>query len=352
MKDIASGRGNQMTDSLYAQLCARYPGASTDRHGNVFIDCVNCGRPARDKKCSFSPKGFFCFICSEGGGLQKLARLLDLPASHLSACGHAQADACPHADRQADSDYRPPPTLPQKPPPQWTRNPQAWLERFLAHPRRIELWQKYRPFTLETIAAHQFGAGILPATRCRHERITYPVYSDGKIVSLRGRVISCDCPKWINSAWSKAALWGRGLLRSGLEMVLICESPPDSVLAMQELEGVISVASSNGAGKFDDEWAKAIADSKPELVVVALDNNLPGQVMGDQRTAAAKEWRADHPRARRLPVANGPRIATMLANHGTPVHLLDWREFDAPLGADIGWLVSREIMDNGQTGFP
>lgn len=324
-----------MKSSAYELLRERFQGAREDRKGNIYIDCPNCDRAAKDKKCSFSPKGFNCFVCGECGSLPKLLQLLDVEWRGK------RAFAAP-----SPQIVSPPPLRP------WQLDPQKYLNEFMQDSAVVfEQWQKYRPLTAETIAKWEFGLGTLPSSACVHERLIYPARWGGAILAFRGRARFClVCPKWLQSAGSKIVLWGIEHLRKAGpgQTVFVCESPVDAAHLMQDVPGAFAVAGTGGANTWRDKWTKILATCKPALVIVIYDNDLPGQ--GGQSASAemARLWWEKHPSAYRLPKAGGPKVANKLLMAGLAVRMYSWT--NAPIGADVGWLLtegSEEILAEG-----
>lgn len=289
--------------------------AEPDRRGWVAIPCPSCGEN-RKRKSAFSPHGFKCFVCGETMSLHKLAKTQRLDAN-----------------KEPNRVIIPKPPQPRY----WHKEPERWLQRTLDHPRRIEIWQAYRPFTLESISKYQLGVGSVPSTPCPHERLTYP-YLDDERITLRGRMINCPCDpkamKWLTAGGGRAALWGIEYLRPG-GVVVICESPVDAMLLMQFDASLTAVASTAGASTWKREWTEAIAAVSPLFLLIALDNDLQGQATGETRQKLAYEWLKKRPK---LPKANGPYIANQFLKAGIRTHLYPWE--NAPAKADIGWMLT------------
>lgn len=302
---------------LYQTIAKHQTAGESDRRGWTSIKCPNCDEN-RKLKSAFNHERFKCFVCGASYPLQVLAHKLDV------------------AVPPENGGYRA--FIPKPPKPRyWQREPQKWVERSLAHLQRVELWQAYRPFTLDSIQRWKLGVSPVPSTPCRHARLTY-VYMDGACPTLRGRQINCSCDasalKWVTAGNGKAALWGIELLKPGATVV-ICESPVDAMLAMQKDKSLTAVAGTAGAGTWRNDWTHAITSSSPALVVVAMDNDLQGQAAGDTRPALAQEWLKKH---KVLPVANGPKVANILQRAGCITRLFDWTGY--PPKADIGWLLT------------
>lgn len=303
--------------ALYKSLCHKL-NTQPDRRGWARCTCPECGEE-RQRKAAFNTGGFNCFVCGAKMPLHKLAESIGVNGKN--------------ADRL-------PPIKKRQPKPRyWFREPDLWLQKTLEHPQRLELWQSYRPFTIDTISRWKLGVGVVPSTPCSHARLTYP-YDDNGRVTLRGRLLDCDCDeramKWLTAGGGKAALWGVELLAPRAAVVL-CESPVDAMLLMQNDPELVAIAPTAGASTWRKEWTQAIVDTSPSLVVVAYDNDLQGQAMGQTRATLAREWLEKRPR---LPVANGPKVANYLLRAGLTVRLYDWK--DAPPKADVGWMLTQD----------
>lgn len=308
-----------MEIDTHASLLNHEHAGKTNRRGWTAIACPNC-QENRQYKSAFNDKFFKCFICGETCSLLAFAKKLGMNGA---------------AQFQRRRVFVPTPPKPRW----WHKEPQRWADRSLAHLQRVELWQEYRPFTLDNIGRWKLGVSVVPSTPCKHLRLTY-VYMDGDRPTLRGRLLNCGCDpkglKWVTAGGGRQALWGRDMLRPGATVV-VCESPVDAMFAMQEDGDLVAVAGTAGAGSWNDEWTQAIAESAPALVVVAYDNDLQGQAQGETRRRLAREWRTNRPKAQRVPAANGPKVANKLLGAGLTTRLFDWENH--PPGADIGWLL-------------
>lgn len=298
---------NELFDRLAHAL-----GVEPDRKGECWIACPFCGK--EEDHFSFSERGFHCFVCGESGSLKVLQEKLGT---------------------RTDEPYR---YVKPKPKParsyRWQENAGQLLAHFETHPRLVELWQRYRPFTAETIRRWHLGVGVLAACRCKHRRLIYPAFADGQIVAFRGRTVECACDKWLQSAGSQVVLWGFELLEPGAK-VIVAESPVDAMLAMQEEPSIVAVASTAGAGTWRAEWTEIVRDSRPSQVVVWYDNDLAGSPSPSVRSVLAEAWHKAHPQIERLPRANGPWVANQLLKAGIPALLYRW-PVSAPPKADLG----------------
>lgn len=318
------------TPDLYAVLRETYHGRPSGRGWVALDECPACGATTsneRDRAVGFSATGWNCFKCGESGNLYKLLELLGTPVERR--------------------DYVPRPPDPPPLPRHWQTNPTEYLRRYCEHPARVTEWQRYRALTLDTIARWRLGVGVLPNSPCRHTRLIYPVYANGKIVAFRGRHWGCDCPvdagKWISCGGSTAALWGRELLRPGA-MVFVMEAPPDAMFGMQREPDIVAVAGTAGANTWRKEWTQALVASQPALVVVAYDNDLAGMASGNVRKELLKEWRAEHPNPRqRPPHAGGWRVLKELRGAGLDAVPWDWSPY--PARWDMGDVFMSEVDD-------
>lgn len=307
---------------LFAGLAATLH-AEPDRRGHIHIACPECGKEVKrgTTHCSFNERGLHCFVCGYSTSLWKLAETLQ-------------------ATPQAPARIRQIPQEPQRPR-AWQSNPQLVLERLLAHPERLQLWQAYKPLTIDSISRWQLGVGILPSSQCQHKRLIYPVYLDGQIVGFRGRAIACDCPKWLTAGGSQTVLWGLEVVKPG-STVIVCENIVDAALSMQVEPSIVAVASTAGAGTWRPEWTTRLAQLRPELVLIWLDHDLAGNDSRWHHAEMVAEWHAKNPKAKHPPAANGPRIANELLAAGIRTSLYEWPK-GTPFRADIGWALSMEV---------
>ncbi len=304
---------------VFDALCAHY-NISPGRKGECWIECPYCGKGKRH--FSFSERGYKCFSCNQKGSLMALAA---------------------HAGASTTSQY--PSRLYQKPqelqkPRNWQLNPGRYVDDFCAVLDRIQRWQEYKPLSLDTIARWRLGVGVLTATKCKHRRLIVPIYLAGNVVALRGRAISCDCPKWLSAAGSQAALYNQDLLKAGADLI-VCENHVDALLAMQHAD-VVAVASTAGAGTWKPEWTQAIAESKPRRVIVWYDNDLAGQPNAETYRAELLAWREEHPDGWRAPQPNGPKVANDLLEAGVKAVLYHWPR-GTPVKADLAYALERRL---------
>lgn len=307
-------------DAIHAAL------GGTKRDSEWHADCPFCGKEAKRAQTHFSycENGFCCFVCGARGGLGKLAEHLRLDA---------QPTPAPRPQRQPE------------PPARWRLNPQRLLAGYLAHPQRIALWQAYKPLSAATLDRHGFGVGRLPFTEngawkmSARDWLTVPLWRDGDLMALRGRNLGPVGPKWMSATGSHYALWNVDHVRSG-RTVWLCENYVDAAWLMQDRPNVDAVAI-GGATTWRHEWALQLAAQKPLRVVVALDNDLPGQAVGKFRIELENEWRRTHRGP--VPLANGPRIANDLRDAGVDAYLFNWPP-NAPAKAGVDWALSKRSV--------
>lgn len=307
-----------MTVSLYEQLITRL-GAELRHDGRYHCDCAFCGKEAKkgQKHFSFCEDGYYCWVCGAKGGLKALA-------AHMEVRGDA-----PAAPRRAQA---------PQPPRNWQKRPELWLERFCGALDRVQAWQGYKPLTLDSIARHRLGVGVLPSSRCDKRRLIVPVFSQGKVVAFHGRAFQADDTdaKWLTSGGSsKQALFNADSLRPGATVVIV-ENFVDAVLVMQAEPGIVAV--SGGGASWNDAWTAQIAQSQPRHVLVLLDNDLAGWPNAATYRALREAWEREHP-GQAPPEPRGPKIATALARAGVcTVRGPDWPNGTPPkydVGSDL-----------------
>lgn len=291
-------------NDLLATLSTRLH-AEQRRDGRQHADCPFCGKEMKraQKHFSFCDAGYICFVCDAKGSLVALAAHLELGGIYVRP--------------------QPQPAQPRAPR-QWQTRPDFYLEQFGGAFDRISAWQGYKPLTLDTIARFRLGVGRLPSSRCDQRRLIVPVFDSGQVVAFHGRAFLSgdDDAKWLTSGGSrKDVLYNAHLLTPGAT-VIICENLVDCLLAMQARD-VIAVA--GGGVAWRDDWTQQIAASHPQLVLVALDNDLAGWPNEPTRCALLRAWgyemqaRLAAGTIRAMPTPpkpNGPRIASALLAAG------------------------------------
>lgn len=283
-----------------------------DRRGWAHVRCPQCGKEPYTKggrkasHFSFSAQGFGkCFACGFSCGLQKIAETLGVQPSGNTTRRIEQASA---PRRPAD----------------WTKDPTRLLDGYLSHLKRLQLWQEYKPLSIDTIARFKLGVGVLPASQCKHSRLIVPVFQAGKVVAFRGRAYlpQDDDPKWLTCGSSQTALYNGDLLRPGVATVIVAENMIDCLIAMERYHDVVAVASTAGVATWRDEWTQQIAAIRPQRVIVWFDNDLAG-TPAPKTYALLKQERI----ASNKPVtpSNGPKIVNLLLERRIPAMLYDNR---------------------------
>lgn len=287
------------------------------RGHDYHADCPYCGKPAvrGQTHFSYSEHGHKCFVCGSKGGLVALARKL---GQELTAV---------------------PQPVKIKPPPKragWLDNAGALVAKFSAHPRRVALWQAHKPVSRAAILANSLGVGVLPSSQCRHPRLILPIYNEaGRVVCLRGRRLDCDCTKWLAAGgWSLGSLPLYNLAAMPVGGVLwLVENPVDALLVGQFTP--YAGAATLSVSYWREEWAAAIVAKQPSLVIVAYDNDLPGNGGATRRAEMITAWPSET-----VPKARGVELTNTLRGIGVNAVLYDWK--DAPPKSDIGGLLNKE----------
>ena len=232
----------------------------------------------------------------------------------------------------------------------------SWPPRWVSNPPRyprpdalavIAEWQEYAPLTPETIAAARLTVGKLPASRCNHQRLIVPIYDGDDLVGLRGRAISCDCGKWLapgGTVIDRYPLWSGGHKITRGTAIMIVENPVDALLVTQSTDRSITGIATFSTAYWTETWGSLLREAAPDAVIVAYDNDLPGNGgAGNPRLRAEmiRRWRDAHPNIAKLPPSRGIVLANKLAADGLPVRIYEWP--DAQIGAD--W---RSVLANEQ----
>lgn len=309
--------------TLYDELVHRTQ-ADVDRRGEAHLACPVCGKESspRNPHCSFSERGWKCFVCGSGGSLRDLAKRLQVET-------HAEMPL--YANRKAAKPVR-------TNVPYWAtfESAQRLLERFENHPHRISLWRSYKCLSEEMIERHRLGVGVLPASRCKHERLIVPVFAGTMLVGLRGRSLSCDCGKWLQSGGTtldRLPLYNDQALEQG-GVVWIVENPIDALMISERTP--YTGLATYSISYWREAWTETLKAAQPELVVIAFDNDLPGQGGGVNRERMVREWLRTHPM---VPEPRGPKLANTLIKAGLPAVLYDWPA-GTPNKFDIGSLLA------------
>jgi hypothetical protein len=284
--------------------------ATVDRKGEAFIACPNCGHASspRDVHFSFSVRGGYCFSCGYRCSLVGLARKLGQPTTVLPS------NLPIERPRKAVS---------------WLRDVEHLIEEFVSHRASWGLWRAYKPVSRENFERMRLGVGVLPASRCHHERLIVPIYDGTMCVGLRGRSITCDCAKWLAPGGTSIdlyPLYNEQALTPGC-VAWIVENPIDALLVGQ-FTPYVGVATYS-VSYWQERWSQAL--QRASQVIVAFDNDVPGN--GGRR----QEWLASHPGVRTPPVSAGPRLTNRLLSAGLRAVLFDWGNRPQK---DIGALLS------------
>lgn len=315
-----------MTATLYEALVSHTRG-DVDRHGECHITCPECGSESspRNVKCSFSVKGFKCFVCGAGYSLAHLARRVNLASGEFIPVERVRK---PQNSRSSNIPY-------------WMTHEgsQAALRAFESHPRRFELWDAYKLLGHELIQEKRLGVGRLPASRCKHERLIVPVFDGTLLVGIRGRAIDCSCGKWLCSGgWEleRVPLYNQDGLRPGC-VVWIVENPVDALM-LSERTPYVGVATYS-VSYWREAWTRALLEARPEVVVVAFDNDLVGLGGDERREEFIAQWLKTHPT---VPRANGIELTNRLRKAGINAYPFRWGK--APHKADIGNLLAEGAL--------
>lgn len=319
-----------MSESLFDEVRQILQGEHRRGTDWYDADCPFCGKESKRGQVHFSYSdsgGYHCFVCGASGNLRALADRLNVGS---------------------DNEWKPMPRKEQAPKPvaRWRQNPDRLLDEYTHHPDRYRLWAQHKPLKPETVDRFGFGVGRLPRLGDSGEwelakvnRLIVPIWSGGQLMALRGRAMQPDIePKWLSAAQSVMTPWGLGNITPG-GIVWIAENYVDAAWLMQERQGEYAIGLGTAGGwKEENTWA--LARLKPHLVIVALDNDLPGQAQGALRKRLEDEWRADPKhRGQRPPPSNGVRMVSELRSMGLRTELFQWPE-DAPAKAGLDWMLS------------
>jgi hypothetical protein len=293
-------------------------------------DCPYCGKEAKPRQTHFGYRpddgtgngGFHCWVCGASGGLRALADRLNVRSDE------------PYTPARRES---PPP----KPIARWRQNPDRLLDGYLHHPDRYRLWAQHKPLRPETVDRFGFGVGCLPRQNEMGEwemgktpRLIVPLWQGDQLMALRGRAMRAEIePKWISATGSVMVPWGLGSVTPGA-IVWLCENYVDAAWLMQERPEWQGVGL-GGVSTWKEEHGRILARAKPRLVVVALDNDLPGQAQGELRRRLESEWNTDPKhRGQPPPPSNGVRIVKQLRQMGVHSEMFQWPD-DAPAKAGV-----------------
>lgn len=308
-------------DNLYHDL-VRHTGARPDRHGECHISCPECGKETKKGQIhfSFSERGGFCFCCGHKVSLSGLAEKLGF------AEGAKYTPVSPPRVARINTA-----------PPSWMLEPSALLEAYTSHPERFSLWRAYKPLPVAVIEEKRLGVGVLPASKCRHPRLILPVFWGTALVGLRGRAIDCSCAKWLAPGGTRLdllPLYNHEALTPGCVAWLV-ENPVDALM-LTEKTGYVGLATYSTA-YWREAWAEALKETS--LVVVAFDNDIPGNGGGRQRETFVRDWLRTHAM---VPEPRGVQLVNQLLKTGLNAVLYDWG--NAPVKTDIGSMLMQEIV--------
>lgn len=323
---MMTGKGDMshLFDSIHKQLQG-----TPNRRGFYNADCPFCGKPAKQGQNHFgyNEQSFRCFVCGASGGIAKLASHL-----RLDAVGYTPIQRVP---------------VPEKPAVPWQLHPDKLLNCYRSNPRRFNMWQHYKALAAETVTRCDFGLGRLPFQHkdgrwylSHQEWLIVPLWEEGKLVGLRGRNCTQQGPKWISATGTAYTLWGVNFVRPGA-ITWLCENYVDAAWLMQEHPEWCAIAI-GGATTWKTEWAEMLAARKPEMVIVALDNDLPGQAAGVLRGKLEQAWVQQ--RGTEPPPANGPKIANSLLHLGVNAVLFQWPDA-APIKAGLDWILEQHVKE-------
>lgn len=336
---------------LFPTLCTHF-NASPGKKNEAHVDCPFCGSKAGNQvnpHASFSPKGFKCFSCGTGKSLKALWE-------HI---GHPEYKT---------------PDVPIKPLPEAKKTPfKLSLDQYKRDYLTSDVighWQNYKPLPDMAIKAYQLGYGILPRSSCKHNRLIVPVFGrDGQIVHLRGRRIDCQCEsKWtVSGGWSMESLepYNSQCVKP---IVLIVENPIDALMISSgsfyvpiirlilpllvrdsiwqvdswvknwaRYDYPISAIATFSVAYWREDWSDYLKDASQ--IIVAYDNDLPGNGGSVNRDRFIADWRRDIP-DRPIPKASGVTLVNRLRHEGLPATLLDWG--NRPAKFDIGSLLTEQ----------
>lgn len=311
---------------LFDTIHAHLQGTPT-RRGWFDADCPNCGKEVERGQTHFGYDGTraHCFVCGWSGGLDKLSELLRLDIGGYIAPVRVEQ--------------------PVKEIARWRLNPWKLLTQYHEHPERLDRWHSYKPLTDNNIGRYGLGFGRLPFQQkngewymSRLEWLIVPIYEDGALIALRGRNVTDDGPKWISATGSSYGLFNVENVKIGANCFL-CENYIDAIW-LEQMHSDWSCVAIGGATTWRREWASRLVAMQPGLIVVALDNDLPGNGGGHLRDELIAEWIREHPRAA-IPIANGPRIANDCIRAGLRTLLFQWPD-SAPAKAGLDWALSKE----------
>jgi len=315
----------QLVDALGAQVAS---------DGEAHCTCPACSKEAKRGQThfSFSLRGGKCMVCGQGWGLRSLARqvLGNVPDKYMPK---SQRKVPPKRARIFDVD--------------------GW-ERLLGEygqDGRYD-WEAYAPTLSDAVRRERgmtVGTMLAGTSKCRHRRLILPLRVGGTLVGIRSRAIDCDCGKWLSALGTRSVLYnGARLLCPGTPQpddvgdasgkwrargtwLWIVENPVDAVLIENQVSGASAVATL-GVSMWRDGWTTLVRDCSALGVIVAYDNDAPGNVTPGCAGMIARSWGEEHPSE---PPANGNRLVNRLLEAGVKARLFTWPA-GTPLKADLG----------------
>jgi len=237
------------------------------------IPCPHCGKAVapRQTHCSFSERGYWCFVCRKGGSLVGLAHHYKLDVSHCVGVGFV-------------------PRVIEPPP--WAGEAAELLAAYAAHPDRRSAWAGHKGgVPAEVLDAYGLGVGRLPGSPLP-DRLIVPVFDRGRCVGLHGRAyLPTDTgPKWataVGTSKSTQLLNADRLTRRG--EIVVCENLVDAILLTEHLNTSGLVAVSGGGAVLTRDHARIIARSIPKAVLVLFDNDEAGRTGAREALALLRE---------------------------------------------------------------
>jgi len=290
------------------------------------IPCPGCGKQStkRNIHFSFNERGGYCFVCGYKCGLTKLAEDVGMKDG-------ASYEAKPYVEkpkRQTEiHDFDDLATVYHNAPMVYTK------------------WNQYKPITMDLIYKYQLGVGVLPLSSCKHERLVMPIKYNGKVIGFRGRAIDCDCKKWMQSSGltlDMLPLYNSEHIMPG-DAVIIVENAIDAIL-VSTCSSFFGTGKCTGVATFStsywkDDWTKILVKAKPAGIVVAYDNDLPGNGGGANREKMIAERKKEH--SDKVPQSRGILLVNKLIAAGLRAMLFWWG--DSPAKSDIGELIKAKV---------
>ncbi len=348
---------NELMSIIYSHLGGR---ATTIGHKYQIIpdNCPYCGADnSRDFHSSYGQifpdagYGYKCFANCETVGLYQLA--LHIGAVEAPG-GRKPIKFSPKLPKVA-------PVMPQEKR-HWQLHGAAYFEQYAGNLDKFRLWWEYKRIPRDIIEKHGLGVGVVPSSRCAHERLITPIIQNGELVMIRGRAIDCDCPKWLPAAGASPSEIDLILVDQVQEgdIVLVVENYVDALLVNEttDYKAVCTLSTSY----WYPHWQQQLIERNPALVIPAFDGDVagnggtPSQVREAARKRVAKKlkcaiedvtvtkldmnargWNVkwvNHVAkgTERIPMPAGVKLNNELTKDNVPSALLKWDEE----GQDIG----------------